>query len=65
MEGAGLKYVMEVAGLGSVMEAAGLKETYMKHEDSELIFWTPSCMDSIVLDILEIRIKESAKIELG
>ena len=57
MEGAGLKYVMEVAGLGSVMEAAGLKETYMKHEDSELIFWTPSCMDSIVLDILEIGIK--------
>ena len=37
----------------------------MEHSDSERILLTPSCMDYIVLYILEDKVKESAKPALG
>ena len=37
----------------------------MEHSGSERILLTPSCMDSIVFDILSYCVKESAKKSLG
>ena len=47
------------------MEARDLEYTEMKHAESKRIFLTPSCMNFIVLDILEDDAKESSNTELG
>ena len=56
---------MEAAGLEYVMVAAWLEETYMDVADSKIILLIPSCMDSVVFNILVDDFKEALKTAFG